>query len=88
MSQDISQDPVSQELHARLQDEVGDLLFTVVNLARYLAVDPERALRHTNRKFRRRFGQVERGLRERGKELGEATLEEMERHWQESKGSE
>src|SRR6266542_2336050 len=76
---------ISQELHARLQDEIGDLLFTVVNLARYLAVDPERALRHTNRKFRRRFGHVERGLRERGKELAEATLEEMERHWQESK---
>jgi len=83
-----SEKPVGQELHVRLQDEVGDLLFTVVNLARYLAVDPERALRHTNRKFRRRFGQVERGLRERGKALGEATLEEMERHWQESKGSE
>jgi ATP diphosphatase len=79
---------VSAELHARLQDEVGDLLFTVVNLARYLAVDPERALRHTNRKFRRRFAHVERGLRERGKELAEATLEEMEQHWQESKGSE
>ena len=79
---------ISQELHARLQDEIGDLLFTVVNLARYLAVDPERALRHTNRKFRRRFGHVERGLRERGKELADATLEEMERHWQESKGSE
>jgi nucleoside triphosphate diphosphatase len=76
------------ELHARLQDEVGDLLFTVVNLARYLSVDPERALRHTNRKFRRRFAHVERGLRERGKELHEATLEEMERHWQESKASE
>ena len=76
------------ELHARLQDEIGDLLFTVVNLARYLAVDPERALRHTNRKFRRRFGHVERGLRQSGKQLNEATLEEMERHWQESKGSE
>ena len=79
---------ISPELHARLQDEIGDLLFTVVNLARYLAVDPERALRHTNRKFRRRFSHVERGLRQSGKELAEATLEEMERHWQESKGSE
>jgi uncharacterized protein YabN with tetrapyrrole methylase and pyrophosphatase domain len=76
------------ELHGRLQDEVGDLLFTVVNLARYLAVDPELALRQTNRKFRRRFGQVEQGLRKAGKELGEASLEEMERHWQESKGRE
>jgi nucleoside triphosphate diphosphatase len=79
---------VSLELHGRIQDEVGDLLFTVVNLARYLAVDPELALRQTNRKFRRRFGEVERGLRATGKELEAATLEEMERLWQESKGSE
>jgi nucleoside triphosphate diphosphatase len=79
---------VGAELHARLQDEIGDLLFTVVNLARYLGVDPERALRHTNRKFRRRFAHVERGLREGGKQLAEATLEEMEHHWQQSKESE
>ena len=79
---------VSVELHGRLQDEVGDLLFTVVNLARYLQVDPELALRQTNRKFRRRFGQVEQGLRAMGKELGQASLDEMERMWQEAKGSE
>lgn len=79
---------VAPDLHARLQDEIGDLLFTVVNLARYLAVDPERALRHTNSKFRRRFAHVERGVLEGGKELAEATLEEMERHWQQSKESE
>ncbi|MDR3764262.1 MAG: nucleoside triphosphate pyrophosphohydrolase, partial [Acidobacteriota bacterium] len=75
-------------LQARLEDEVGDLLFTVVNLARYLEVDPESALRHTNRKFRRRFGQVEEGLRTAGKELGSATLEEMEQHWQAAKENE
>jgi MazG family protein len=79
---------VGAELQGRLQDEVGDLLFTVVNLARYLDVDPELALRQTNRKFRRRFGQVERRIREAGKELGEVSLEEMERHWQDAKGSE
>jgi len=79
---------VAPDLHTRLQDEVGDLLFTVVNLARYLSVDPERALRHTNRKFRRRFAHVERGVREAGKDLAEATLDEMERHWQRSKESE
>ncbi len=79
---------VGAELQGRLQDEVGDLLFTVVNLARYLDVDPELALRQTNRKFRRRFGQVERRTREAGKQLGEASLEEMERHWQDAKGSE
>jgi MazG family protein len=73
---------------ARLQDEVGDLLFTVVNLARYLEVDPELALRQTNRKFRRRFGAVERGLRAMGKELGAASLDEMERLWQGAKESE
>ena len=79
---------VSLELHGRIQDEIGDLLFTVVNLARYLAVDPEQALRQTNRKFRRRFGAVERGLRALGKGLDTATLEEMERLWQGAKGSE
>ena len=79
---------VSVELHARIQNEIGDLMFTVVNLARYLAVDPELALRQTNRKFRRRFGEVERGLRGIGKELNQATLEEMERLWQESKEGE
>jgi MazG family protein len=75
------------ELQSRLQDEVGDLLFTVVNLARYLEVDPESALRHTNRKFRRRFTDVESALRAEGRELTEATLDEMERHWQQAKSS-
>jgi len=79
---------VSPELQARLQDEVGDLLFTVVNLARYLEVDPESALRRTNRKFRRRFGHVEEKLREEDKALGEASIEEMERHWQGAKRGE
>jgi MazG family protein len=79
---------VEEELRGRLQDEVGDLLFTVVNLARYLKVDPESALRQTNRKFRRRFGHVEAGLRAEGKELDEASLEEMEQHWQGAKGRE
>jgi MazG family protein len=79
---------ISQELHGRLQDEVGDLLFTVLNLARYLGVDPESALRQTNRKFRRRFGHVESRLRKEGKELGEASIDEMEKHWQEAKHSE
>jgi ATP diphosphatase len=53
-----------------------------------LEVDPELALRSTNRKFRRRFGQVESELRAQGKELGEASLDEMESLWQRSKGNE
>ena len=50
-----------------LQDEIGDLLFVIVNIARFLKVDPEQALRGTNSKFRRRFGHVEKGLEAQGK---------------------
>ncbi len=79
---------VPEELQGRLQDEVGDLLFTVVNLARYLEVDPESALRKTNRKFRRRFGHMEGRLSRAGKRMEEVSLEEMEEHWQDAKKEE
>ena len=68
-----------------LQDEIGDLLFVIVNIARFLKVDPEQALRGTNSKFRRRFEHVERGLAAQGKSPKEATIEEMEALWQEAK---
>jgi MazG family protein len=71
-----------------LQDEIGDLLFVIVNIARFLKVDPEQALRGTNSKFRRRFAHVEQGLETQGKSPKEATIEEMERLWQEAKGQE
>jgi MazG family protein len=71
------------EQHVR--EEVGDLLFAVTNVARHLEVEPEAALKLTNRKFRRRFRYIERGLEARGRELGSATLEEMEELWQEAK---
>jgi uncharacterized protein YabN with tetrapyrrole methylase and pyrophosphatase domain len=71
-----------------IEGEVGDLLFTVVNLARYLAVDPESALKKTNRKFRRRFQYVESKLKQGGSKLRSASLEEMESLWQEAKTSE
>ena len=67
------------------EEEIGDLLFTIVNLARFLSVDPEQALRKTNAKFRRRFRHVEEGLAARGKRLADATLDEMETLWQEAK---
>ena len=70
-----------------IRDEVGDLLFTVANLARKLDLDPEGALAATNRKFRRRFGQVEKALERQGQRLDEATLEEMEGHWQTAKAT-
>ena len=77
-----------EELKARLEDEVGDLLFVLVNIARYLDVDPESSLRKTNRKFRRRFQHVEEAVGQAGKKLEDASLDEMEAHWQASKNDE
>jgi MazG family protein len=68
-----------------LEDEIGDLLFVLVNLARFVKVDPEQALRGTNAKFRKRFGFIERKLAERGKKLEDSNIREMEALWQEAK---
>lgn len=69
-----------------VREEVGDLLFTLANLARKLDVDPEAALAGTNRKFRERFAKIEEGLAARGKTAAEATLEEMGELWEAAKG--
>ena len=69
----------------RLEDEVGDLLFVVVNLARHLKVDPEQALRRTNAKVVQRFAAIEAALAKSGRTPAEASLEEMEALWQEAK---
>jgi len=71
--------------HALLQEEVGDLLFVVTNIARHLHVEPEAALKLTNRKFRRRFRHIEESLQQREQEFAATTLEEMESLWQEAK---
>lgn len=71
-----------------IEGELGDLLFVVVNIARFLNVDPEQALRKTNAKFRNRFEHVERGIEAQGKTLKEAGIEEMEKLWQEAKRAE
>lgn len=73
------------ELKERMEDEVGDLFFVLVNIARYLSVDPESALRRTNKKFRRRFGWLEEQLRQQGRTLEESTLDQMEALWQQAK---
>ena len=73
---------------AAVQDEIGDLLFAVANLARHCGVDPEAALRGTNAKFERRFRHIERALDERGRSTAEASLDEMERLWGEAKARE
>ncbi len=69
----------------RIEDEVGDLLFTAVNVARYLKVDPETALKRTNARFRERFGCIEAGLAERGRGFKESSLDEMEALWRQAK---
>jgi MazG family protein len=72
----------------RASEELGDLLFAVANIARHLGVDPEAALRDANAKFVRRFGQVEDALAKDGRKAEDATLEEMDRLWDEAKASE
>jgi MazG family protein len=66
----------------RQEEELGDLLFAVTNLARKLGIEPEAALRAANRKFTTRFGAMQARLEARGRALGEATLDEMEHAWQ------
>jgi MazG family protein len=79
---DAARQAGSQE---ELEGELGDMLFVLVNLARFVKVDPEQALRKTNGKFRRRFGYIERKLSEQGKSPEEATLAEMDALWEEAK---
>ena len=74
--------------HTRVREELGDLLFALTNIARHLKVEPEAALKLTNRKFRRRFGFIEGKLQELGKSFEATTLDEMESLWQEAKSSE
>ena len=73
------------EMRQRLEDEVGDLFFVLVNIARFLALDPESALRKTNRKFRRRFQWMEDQLRMSGRAPQQASMEELESLWQQAK---
>jgi len=69
-------------------EEVGDLLFAAVNVARLIGADPESALKSANRKFRRRFAFIERELARRGRTPAQSTLEEMESLWAEAKATE
>jgi len=77
--------PVPDDLRSRMEEEVGDLFFVLVNIARYLALDPESALKKTNRKFKRRFQWMEERLRAAGRKPEQATVEELESLWQQAK---
>jgi MazG family protein len=76
---------VASEGAARSEEEMGDLLFAIANLARKLGIDPESALRKANEKFTTRFEGVEDRLHAKGRSVHAATLEEMEAEWQEVK---
>jgi ATP diphosphatase len=72
----------------RIEDEVGDLIFAAMNVARHYQVDPESALRRANAKFERRFGAIESALKAQGRTLDDADLDEMEALWVEAKKAE
>ena len=79
---------VSEKLQSRMEEEVGDLFFVMINIARYLSVDPESALRKTNRKFKRRFQWMEERLHEAGRSADRASMDELESLWQQAKAQE
>jgi ATP diphosphatase len=79
---------IPESLQLRLEEEVGDLFFVLVNIARYLSLDSESALRKSNRKFKRRFQWMEARLHESGRTADQASMEELESLWQQAKGQE
>lgn len=79
---------ISDDLRARLEDEVGDLFFVLVNIARYLSLDPESALKKTNRKFKRRFQWMEDRLRASNRTPEQASMDELDSLWEQAKQQE
>ena len=79
---------VPEQLQSRMEEEVGDLFFVLVNIARYLSIDPESSLRKTNRKFKRRFQWIEDRLHESGRTADQASMDELETLWQRAKSHE
>lgn len=71
--------------HAVIQDEIGDTLFAIANLARHMSIDPDTALSGTNAKFMRRFAFIEQALAAKGRNLSESSLDEMDELWNEAK---
>jgi MazG family protein len=79
---------IPEDLRSLLEEEIGDLFFVLVNIARYLSLDPESALRKTNRKFKKRFQWVEAQVKASGRGPQQASLEELESLWQRAKRQE
>jgi len=86
LKQELAQDdPPRRANRGRIEEEVGDLLFVAANVARFLEMDPEIALKKANRKFDKRFRQMEREKERGGRKLADASREEMEALWERSK---
>jgi len=83
--QEIEQELSDSADPQRLEEEVGDLLFACVNLARHLGTDPEQALRKGNEKFERRFRHLEAAIVRQGEEVSDLNLEQLEEYWQKGK---
>jgi MazG family protein len=82
LREELAREEVDNEAVA---GEIGDILFVISNLARWNGVEPESALKSTNRKFRRRFSHVEKRITEQGRAWSDVSLEEMDEHWDEAK---
>ena len=76
---------VKNEISEELENEIGDVFFALVNYSRFLGINPENALRRTNKKFIKRFNYVEMKISGSGRELRDSTLDEMDKFWNESK---
>lgn len=74
-----------EEAHTKVREELGDLLFAATNIARHMNVEPEAALKLTNRKFRKRFGYIEEQLHTRGQAFDQTSIDELEELWQQAK---
>jgi MazG family protein len=79
---------IPEELRHRLEDELGDLFFVLINIARYLSLDPESSLKRTNRKFKRRFQWMEAQLRASGRSPQQASMDELDALWRHAKQQE
>lgn len=71
--------------YEKLEEELGDILFSITNYARFLGINPENALRRTNEKFITRFSYIEKKFKDENKNISSSTLEEMDKYWEESK---
>ena len=81
----IHEKETDEAAQAHVREELGDVLFVITNIARHLNVEPETALKATNRKFRQRFQHIERTLQARGQEFSDTDIDALEAIWQEAK---